>query len=487
MTQLISKTLSEIVPILQSREISASDATNACLTQIENTEDAVHALISVQKEEALRAAEALDAAGPDSTKPLWGVPVVVKDLLSTKGTATTCASKMLEGYTPFFDAHAVAKLKEAGAIIVGKSNMDEFAMGSSTEKSAFGVTHNPWDISRVPGGSSGGSAASVSAGQCFAALGTDTGGSIRQPASFCGCVGIKPSYGRVSRYGMVAYGSSLDQIGPMARSVEDCARVLHVIAGIDKRDATCANLPVEDYVKILQDTKDLQGVRIGLPTEFWSAGIDPEVEKSCRAALNAAVARGAKLVDVSLPHSRFAIASYYILAMAEASSNLARFDGVRYGHRTESPEALLDLYVKSRSEGFGEEVQRRIMLGTYVLSSGYYDAYYRKAAQVRRLILQDYENAYKECDVICAPASPVTAWKLGEMTDDPLKMYLMDIFTISLNLAGLPGISIPVGLGESSKMPVGLQILGKSFDEAGILRVAGQIEAAVGRFGIASL
>jgi aspartyl-tRNA(Asn)/glutamyl-tRNA(Gln) amidotransferase subunit A len=482
MSFLYEKSLSEIRSQLLAKELTVTEVVEACIKRIEETEPSIQALISVQAEEAREQARAMDAAGPDASKPLWGVPLTVKDLLCTKGTKTTCGSKILENFEPFYDAFAIAKLKEAGAILLGKANMDEFAMGSSTENSAFKATKNPWDLNKVPGGSSGGSAASVTASQVFGTLGTDTGGSIRQPASLCGCVGLKPTYGRVSRRGMVAYGSSLDQIGPMTRSVEDNARILQVIAGHDERDSTSVDVPVDDYLAAL-NRKDLKGLKVGLPKEFWAEGLDSEVESACRAAVNKLKELGAELVEVELPHSSYAIATYYIIAMAEASSNLARFDGVRYGFRSENTENLLDIYVKSRSEGFGDEVQRRIMLGTYVLSSGYYDAYYKKAAQVRRLIREDYQKALEKCDVLVGPASPVTAWKVGEFTSDPLKMYLLDIYTISLNLAGLPGLSLPVGLGADSKMPVGLQLLGKEFDEATLYGVASLLEKNTEKLG----
>jgi aspartyl-tRNA(Asn)/glutamyl-tRNA(Gln) amidotransferase subunit A len=429
----------------------------------------------------------LDAAGPDASKPLWGVPLVIKDVLATKDVPTTCASKILEGFKPVYDATSVAKLKEAGAILLGKANMDEFAMGSTTENSAYFATKNPWDLSRVPGGSSGGSGACVAAGQCYGALGTDTGGSIRLPASFCGIVGIKPTYGRVSRFGMIAYGSSLDQIGPMTRTVEDTARLLQIIAGHDERDSTSVNTPVPDYVAALSQRGDLKGLTIGLPEEYWSKGLSPEVEETCTAAIRAAEGLGAKTVPVRLKLSEYAIATYYIIAVAEASSNLARFDGVRYGHRDKTAESLIEMYVKSRTQGFGEEVQRRIILGTYVLSSGYYDAYYRKAAQVRRLIRQDFETALSQCDLIAGPVCPTTAFRVGEMSADPLQMYLMDIFTISTNLAGLPGMSLPVGLGRKTGMPVGLQLTGRAFDEATMLQVAGLLEKNVSATGMPTL
>jgi len=477
MSDLTTKTLVEIRAALAARDISAEEATRACLARIETTEPKIDALLSVQAEASLARARALDAEGPDARKPLWGVPVVVKDVLCATNTPTTCGSKILENFVPPYDATAVAKLKDAGAVIIGKANMDEFAMGSSTENSAFKVTRNPWDVSRVPGGSSGGSGATVAARQCFAALGTDTGGSIRLPAAFCGCVGLKPSYGRVSRFGMVAYGSSLDQIGPLTRNVEDAAQVLSVIAGHDPRDSTSVSAPVPDYAAALKGPGALKGVRIGLPREFWGEGVNPEVLASCRAAVDAAVSAGAEVVDISLPHTDYAIATYYIIAMAEASSNLARFDGVRYGLRDKDASGLIDMYKRSRTRGFGDEVQRRIIIGTYVLSSGYYDAYYRKAAQVRRLIRRDFEQAYEKCDLICGPTCPTPAFPIGGVVDDPLTMYLMDIFTISLNLAGLPGLSLPVGLGKDTGLPVGLQMFGQYFKEERLLAAAHGLEA----------
>ena len=368
-------------------------------------------------ETALARARALDAEGPDPARPLWGVPITVKDALTTLGMPATCGSRILENFRPVYDAHCVARLKEAGAIILGKNNMDEFAMGSSTENSAFGLTRNPWDTGRVPGGSSGGSAASVAAGQCFASVGTDTGGSIRQPASFCGIVGLKPTYGRISRRGLIAYGSSLDQAGPMTRTVADAALMLQVMAGHDPQDATSLNEPVPDYLADLENSASLEGVRLGLPEEYWGEGLEPEVEETCRNAIEAAREMGAEVVPVSLPHTEYAIATYYILAMAEASSNLARFDGVRYGRRGGRASNLAELYTSSRSEGFGDEVIRRILLGTYVLSAGYYDAYYRKAAQVRRLIRQDFLDALTRCDLICGPACPATAFAVGQNTE----------------------------------------------------------------------
>ncbi len=466
---------------LAKGEVSAESVTRACLDRIQATEPALHALLHV-REEALEEARKLDAAGPDPSRPLWGVPVTLKDVLATRGTPTTAGSKILENFVPFYDAHVVEKLREAGAVILGKNNQDEFAMGSSTENSAYQRTANPWDVNRIPGGSSGGSAASVAAGQCFASLGTDTGGSIRQPAALCGCVGLKPTYGRVSRYGVIAYASSLDQVGPLTRTVRDSALMLSVIAGQDRRDGTSSPRPVDDYLAA-SGREDLNGLAIGVPREFFGEGMDPEVEELCRKTLDRAVELGAELVPVSLPlATRHAIAAYYVLATAEASSNLARYDGVRYGRRAEKPADLLDLYVRSRTEGFGDEVQRRILLGTYVLSAGYYDAYYRKAAQVRRLIREDFQRVLCVCDALLAPVSPVPAWELGAKVDDPLTMYLMDIYTVSLNLAGLPGLAFPVGL-TSGRLPVGMQLMGSPFDEAKLLGIGNALSLAVGDIG----
>ena len=471
MSALLQDSLLTLRARLATGELSAEAVTLACLDRIAATEPSLHALITVRNA-ALEEARALDQQGYDASKPLWGIPVTVKDALATKGTRTTAGSKILGAFTPFYDAFAVERLKEAGAIILGKNNMDEFAMGSSTENSAFGPTHNPWDTERIPGGSSGGSAASVAAGQCFASLGTDTGGSIRQPAALCGCVGLKPTYGSVSRYGVIAYGSSLDQVGPLTRTVEDAGLVFSVIAGHDPRDSTSA--PVAPAPGLPPRT-DLRGVRLGVPQECMGEGLDESVARVCRDALAHAQDLGAELVDVSLPHAtRHAIAAYYIIAMAEASSNLSRFDGVRYGYRTPNPTDLETLYTHSRTEGFGTEVQRRILLGTYVLSAGYYDAYYRKAAQVRRLIRQDYINALGTCDALFSPVSPVTAWKLGSIIDDPLKMYLMDIYTVSLNLAGLPGLSFPVGMAGG--LPVGMQLIGRDFAEQELIALGAPLQ-----------
>lgn len=487
MSELHTLSLCEIRDKLARGDVRATAAVDACLERIRRTEPAIRACLTICEDDARRAASLLDESGPPEQAPaLWGVPVTVKDLLCTKGIRTTAASRMLEDFVPPYDAFVVERLKEAGAVIVAKTNMDEFAMGSSTEFSAFTKTANPWDITRVPGGSSGGSAASLVAGQCFGSLGSDTGGSIRQPAGLCGCVGIKPTYGRVSRYGAVAYASSLDQIGPMARNVKDCALLLSVIAGHDPQDAVSADLPVPEYTAAAEK-RDLSGLVLGLPVEYWREGLSPEVEKACRAAVRQAEDLGASVREISLPHLGYGVATYCILTSAEASTNLARYDGMRYGLRGKETDDLVGAYITSRSLGFGEEVKRRILLGTHVLSSGYYDAYYTKAAKVRRLILQDFERALAECDALLAPASPVTAWKFGAFADDPLTGYKMDLLTLNLNLAGLPGISLPVGLGEDSGLPVGMQVFGKAFDETAIIGVAAALEAALPSIGLPAL
>lgn len=481
MSELFELSLCEVRDLIRSGNAGAEDVTRACLGRIEATEPSVRALLARRDEDALEEARRMDRERPAdlSDKPLWGVPVTVKDVLALKGMPTTAASKILENFLSPYDALVVERLKRAGAVILGKNNMDEFAMGSTTEHSAFQVTTNPWDASCVPGGSSGGSAASVAACQCFASLGSDTGGSIRQPASLCGCVGIKPTYGRVSRYGLLAYASSFDQVGPLTRTVEDAALVLQVIAGHDERDSTSSPVPVPDYLAAMRGADDLSGITIGLPREFFGhEGLDQGVADACSRAVDAARSLGASVVDVSLPHTEYSIASYYILAAAEASSNLARYDGVRYGHRTADPVNLEDMYTRSRTEGFGPEVQRRILLGSYVLSAGYYDAYYRKAAQVRRLIRQDYLDALASCDMLLAPVSPVPAWQIGHMSEDPLQMYFMDIFTLSLNLAGLPGLSIPAGM--SGNLPVGIQLMGRAFDEGRLFLAGDKLTRALG-------
>lgn len=481
MSHLTSLSLIEAREMLKNGDISAEQLTAACLSRIERTEPDIRALLHHNKVDALTGARDMDKARARDdfdARPLWGIPVAVKDCITVKGAPCTAASRILEGFMPPYDAHVVQKLKDAGAIIIGKSNMDEFAMGSGTEHSAFQATRNPWDLTRVPGGSSGGSAASVAACQCFAALGTDTGGSIRQPASLCGCVGLKPTYGRVSRYGVMAYASSFDQVGAFARSVEDAAVMLQVIAGPDERDSTCAAAAVPDYLAAVRAGNGLKGKRLGLPREYMAnAALDPKVARLCRNAVDTARQLGAEIVDVSLPHADYSIAVYYILTTAEASSNLARYDGVRYGHRAKDVRDLDDLYTRSRTEGFGPEVQRRIILGTYVLSAGYYDAYYRKAAQIRRLISRDFDQALARCDMILAPVSPITAWPSGSVTD-PLQLYQMDVYTLSLNLAGLPGLCFPVGLADG--LPVGMQLMGKAFAEADLLAGGDALVKALG-------
>lgn len=484
MTALFAQSLRTVRDALATGEVRATEAVAACFDRIHATEDALGAILPWISEESVREqAKALDAAGPDSSKPLWGVPVAIKDCICLKGIVMSAGSRALENFVPFYDAFVVERLKQAGAIIIAKTNMDEFAMGSTTETSAFKRTANPWDTTRVPGGSSGGSAAAVAAGQVFGALGTDTGGSIRQPAALCGCVGIRPTYGRVSRYGVAAYASSLDQVGTFARTVEDAALLLEVIAGHDPREATSAALPVEPYLVAADNADTLKGLRIGMPAEFWE-GNDPEVDDACRAALRQAEQLGATLVPVSMPHTRYGVAAYYILSPAEASTNLARYDGVRYGLREANTGDLTEMYIDSRSKGFGEEVKRRILLGTFALSSGYYDAYYKKAAQVRRLILNDYQQAFTRCDLLAAPVTPTTAWPFGQNKDDPVAVYRQDALTLTLNLAGLPGISIPAGLGKTSGLPVGLQFLAPAFGESAMIAASQALFKALPSIGM---
>ena len=487
MQEIMKLTALQLGAAIRRGEVSPTEAVKAALERIEETAGD-NAFTEITAERALeRAAWAeKELAAGRLAGPLAGVPMALKDNICTRGVSTTCASRILAGFRPPYDATLVERLEGAGAVSLGKLNMDEFAMGSTSETSFLGPVRNPWDRKRVPGGSSGGAAAAVAARSSWYAIGSDTGGSIRQPASLCGCTGIKPTYGRVSRYGLIAYGSSLDQIGPLGRSVADCARVLGVIAGHDQRDATCDPRPVDDYAAAAA-APSLKGARLGLPREFYADGLAPEVRAVCENAIETARAAGAGIVEVSLPHTHAAIATYYIIAMAEASSNLARFDGVRYGHRAADVRQLAELYVRSRSEGFGQEVKRRILLGTYVLSSGYYDAYFRKAAQVRRLIRDEYLAALEQCDALLAPVSPVTAWELGCHSADPLQMYLMDAYTLSLNLAGLPGLSLPVGMAAESNMPVGMQLIGKAFDEAGLFRLGAGLEAALPGIGLARL
>ena len=468
MSDLIQASLAEIRARLAGGDVSAEAVAKACLDRIAETEPSIHALITV-REQALEEARALDAQGPDASKPLWGVPVTVKDAIVTKGTSTTAGSKILGGFNPFYDAFVVERLKEAGAVIVGKNNMDEFAMGSSTETSYFHTTHNPHNLDCVPGGSSGGSCAAVAAGECLFALGSDTGGSIRQPSSFCGVTGIKPTYGTVSRYGLIAYGSSLDQIGPVAKDVTDCATILETIASYDTKDSTSVKREDYDFTSALVD--DVAGMKIGIPRDYFGEGLDPEVKAAVLQAAEELKKKGAIVEEFDLSLVEYAIPAYYVIACAEASSNLARFDGVKYGYRTKEYEGLHNMYKKSRSEGFGPEVKRRIMLGSFVLSSGYYDAYYLKALRTKALIKQAFDKAFEKYDVILGPAAPTTAPKLGQSLGDPIKMYLGDIYTISVNLAGLPGISLPCGKDKNG-LPIGLQLIGNCFEEKKIIRAA---------------
>jgi aspartyl-tRNA(Asn)/glutamyl-tRNA(Gln) amidotransferase subunit A len=468
--ELCQLTAYQLHEMLMRKEVTSREITESVLKRIAKVEDRIHAFITLTPDVAKQQAALADARiQKGETTPLTGIPLAIKDLICTQGVRTTCGSHILENYIPPYDATVIEKLKAAGAVLVGKANMDEFAMGSSTENSFFGPTRNPWDLERIPGGSSGGAAAAVAAGECIASLGSDTGGSIRQPASCCGVVGIKPTYGRVSRYGLVAFASSLDQIGPFSKDVRDAALLLQAICGHDFRDSTSVNVPVPDFTQSLVD--NVRGMILGIPKECFREGLDPEVESAFREAVRNLEKLGAKTVEVSLPHSEYALAVYYILAPAEASSNLARYDGVKYGFRAKGSFDLMEMYKETRSQGFGAEVKRRIMLGTYALSAGYYEAYYRKAAQVRTLVRQDFEKTFAHCDVLLTPTAPTPAFKLGEKVDDPLQMYLSDIFTIPCNLAGLPGLSIPSGFSKQG-LPIGLQILANHFQEEKMLRAA---------------
>lgn len=466
---ILSLSASELARRIRAGEITSVAATQAYCGRIMAMEPKIRAFMSVRASEALDHARNIDAriAAGETVGPLAGIPIAVKDNLLLTGARTTCSSKILENYISPYDATVISRLTAAGAVIVGKTNLDEFAMGSSTENSAYQTTRNPWNTDCIAGGSSGGSAAAVAAQMAALSLGSDTGGSIRQPAACCGVIGMKPTYGRVSRYGLVAFASSLDQIGPFTNSVEDCALLLNVIAGHDPMDSTSADIPVPDYTASLQ--RDIKGLRIGLPKEYFIDGMDPEVEASVRAAVKTLETRGATVHEISLPHTEYAVAVYYIIAPCEASANLARYDAVRYGFRAESSN-LLEEYEKSRGKGFGPEVKRRIMLGTYALSAGYYDAYYGKAQRVRTLICRDFEKAFESVDVIITPTAPTTAFPIGEKSADPLQMYLSDIFTISCNLAGLPGMSIPCGLSAKG-LPIGMQIMARPFAEEDVLRV----------------
>jgi aspartyl-tRNA(Asn)/glutamyl-tRNA(Gln) amidotransferase subunit A len=464
-------TISQVREKLAKREVSARELTQACLDRVRKIDEQLHAFLSVDEADAIAQADAADKllASDGAGKPLLGIPVGIKDVIAVKGHPLGCASKILAKFVSPYDATVTEKLKAAGAIVFGRLNMDEFAMGSSTENSAFVTTRNPWDTSRIPGGSSGGSAAAVAADECIASLGSDTGGSIRQPAALCGCVGLKPTYGRVSRYGLVAFASSLDQIGPFTKDIRDAATMLGVLSGHDLRDSTSVQEPVPNYVAALDG--NVKGLKLGLPKEYFIGGVDPVVTAAVQSAVKQLQGMGAEVVEISLPHTEYAVATYYIVATAEASANLARFDGIRYGLRVEGADPI-DLYSKTRGAGFGAEVKRRIILGTYVLSSGYYDAYYLRAQKVRTLIRQDFLKAFERVDAIVTPTTPTAAFKVGEKSDDPMQMYLSDIFTISCNLAGICGISLPCGFTGDPKLPIGLQILGKPFGESNLLKIA---------------
>jgi aspartyl-tRNA(Asn)/glutamyl-tRNA(Gln) amidotransferase subunit A len=476
-------TAHELSQLLASKEVSAREVLDDVWARIEQVEDDLHAFLLLTREVAeLQAAEVDERRGRgDQLPPLAGVPIALKDIFCTKGIETTCASRILKGFVPPYDAHVVEECRRHGLVLLGKTNMDEFAMGSSTENSAFGVTHNPWDLARVPGGSSGGSAAAVAASEAIVSMGTDTGGSIRQPASFCGVVGLKPTYGRVSRYGVVAFASSLDQVGPITKDVRDCALMMDLLAGHDPRDSTSISSPPPQFLQAI--TSEIAGLRIGLVREFMEyqgVGVDADVAQAVRAALDCLQKLGAECEEVSLPHLNYSIPVYYLLAPAEASSNLARYDGVQYGYRTSGgADDIVEMYRGTRDEGFGPEVKRRIMLGTYALSAGYYDAYYLKASQVRSLIRRDFDRAFQQCDVLLGPTSPTPAFRLGEKTEDPIAMYLSDVCTIPVNLAGLPAMSLPCGF-SSTGLPIGLQLVGKALDEDTLLRLAYAYEQTTG-------
>ena len=468
--------------LLREHEISSVELTGALLDRIETHEDKIGAFITVDKDMAMAQARQADQdIARKKISALTGIPVALKDLLCTKGVKTTCASQILDNFIPQYDASVVSRLKEQGAVLIGKTNLDEFAMGSSTENSSYKITANPWNTAHVPGGSSGGSAAAVAARFCCAALGSDTGGSIRQPAAHCGVVGLKPTYGRVSRFGLVSYASSLDQIGPITRDVADAAILMNVIAGHDKKDSTSAAVDVPDYTQAfdLFEKQSLKGMTVGIPKEYLSVdGIDPEVERVFNDAGKVLEGLGVTIKDISLPHTEYVVAAYYIIAPCEASSNLARFDGVKYGFRAPAADDLMDMYKKTKSTGFGEEVQRRIIIGTYALSAGYYDAYYGRASQVRTLIMEDFSRAFENCDLILSPVAPAPAFKIGAIMDDPLAMYLTDIFTLSANMAGIPGLSVPAGF-SSSGLPIGIQLMAGRFDEMSLLRAGYGFEKTV--------
>lgn len=467
-------TIHELQSLIRTGGATSSDIVQSVFARIEEVEGRVHAYITLMKDyafaEAARADQDIKAG---KIKPLTGIPIALKDIVCTKGFLTTCGSHILYNYVPPYDATVVQKLREAGAIFTGKTNMDEFAMGSSTETSYFGITRNPWDLDRIPGGSSGGSAAAVAADECIASIGSDTGGSIRQPAALCGVVGMKPTYGRVSRFGLIAYASSLDQIGPFTKDVEDCAIMMNAIAGYDSQEATSVPMNVPDYTEFI--SRGIDGWKVGIPKEYFIEGIDPEVNEAMQRAITTIEGLGATCVEISLPHTEYCLAVYYIIAPAEASSNLARYDGVKYGFRSQDSIDLLDMYKKTRSAGFGAEVKRRIMIGTYALSSGYYDAYYKKASQVRALIKRDFTEAFTLCNAILTPISPTPAFKIGERMDNPLQMYLSDIFTVSTNLAGIPGISVPCGFTKGG-LPIGAQFLAGHFEEGKLIQIAAAFE-----------
>lgn len=465
--ELYDLSIHETLELINSGEAKYKDVVQAYLNRIEKVEDKVGSTLKILGDEAIQKADTLDQSKAVA-KGLTGIPYGLKDNICSKDVETTCASKMLYNFKPPYNATVVEKLEAAGSIVLAKMNMDEFAMGSSTENSGFKKTHNPWNLDKVPGGSSGGSAASVAAGEVAFALGSDTGGSIRQPASFCGVVGLKPTYGMVSRYGLIAFASSLDQIGPITKDVKDCAVVLNAIAGHDPKDSTSVKSDVKDYTSHL--TEDIKGLRIGIPKEYFQEGLNSEVENAVKEAIAFYKSRGAEIIPTSLPYTEYALSAYYIISSAEASSNLARYDGIRYGYQAENFDNLLDLYKKTRSEGFGDEVKRRIMLGTYALSSGYYDAYYKKALQVRTLIKEDFDNVFKTCDIILSPTCPTTTFGLGEKSDDPLEMYLSDIYTVPVNISGIPAISIPCGF-DKNNLPIGLQLMSRPFEEEVLLKV----------------
>ncbi|MEW6327247.1 MAG: Asp-tRNA(Asn)/Glu-tRNA(Gln) amidotransferase subunit GatA [Thermodesulfobacteriota bacterium] len=473
--QLYALTIHALRELLLKKDVTSVEITESVLARIEEIDHKVHAYITLTPEAALEQAREADRIlQKGEGGPLTGIPVSIKDVICTEGIRTTCGSYILKDFVPIYDATVIRRLKEAGAVLLGKLNMDEFAMGSSTENSAFHITRNPWHLDYIPGGSSGGSAAAVAADECIASLGSDTGGSIRQPAAHCGVVGLKPTYGTVSRYGLVAFASSLDQIGPLTKDVTDCALVLNAVHGHDPLDSTSAPRPQVDYTKAL--VKGVKGIKIGIPKEYFGPGLSPDVEKSVRNAIEVLSRLGAEIVELSLPHTEYAVAIYYVIAPAEASSNLARYDGVKYGYRYDKAKELLEMYEKTRSGGFGAEVKRRIMLGTYALSSGYYEAYYKKASQVRTLIIEDFKKGFDRCEVILTPVTPTPPFKIGEKVNDPLQMYLSDIFTIPANLAGLPAISVPCGFSAEG-LPIGIQLLGNHFAEEKILQVAYNFES----------